>query len=373
MSRPHALIDTMRSAWNTPRTRRTGYAVIALLLALLCAFPRPYVARAKMVPQDSNTVGLNSTMNALGGQFQGFAALLGGARQPIDLYLAIGRSTEVTDDVIRRLKLVGPQGYTTLDKARVALDHKVDVHSLTGGILEVETRAHDAQQARAITAAYVSAISGRIIQLDEDRIRRKQAVVMDRFKQASARVVEAEGALDRFRRRNNLAEPDVELGSAISLRTRLEAQLQAKQVELQMLEQVQGPENPQLQAVQTEVASLRAQIARTASPKTGAAGPNVAGMSGLSNEYLALYRDYRFAQALYEVYTRSSEEVAVEAVAGETASDVQAIEAAHVDADRKYNIPAVALLALLLLSALFTEIYAPATGIDLRLRKREAA
>ena len=368
MNRAAALIAQAKAAWNTPRRRRIGYAVLALLLAILCAFPRPYVARAKMVPQDSNTIGLGSTMNALGGQFQGFAALLGGARQPIDLYLAIGRSTEVTDDVIRRLKLVGPQGYANIGKARVALACKVDVHSLTGGILEITVRTHDAGEAKALTTAFVHAIGERIVRLDEDRIERKQEVVMNRFQQASARLVAAETALDAFRRKNSLAEPDVELGSALSLRTRLEAQLQAKQVELQMLEKFQGPENPQLQATQTEIASLRAQIARTAVPDRSAAGLNVAGLSGLSNEYLSLYRDYRFAQALHEVYTRSSEEVAVEAVAGETATDVQAIEAAHVDADRKYNIPAVALLGLLALIALFTEIYAPATGIDLRLR-----
>jgi capsule polysaccharide export protein KpsE/RkpR len=162
------------------------------------------------------------------------------------------------------------------------------------------------------------------------------------------------------------------LGSALSLRAGLEAQLQAKLVELQTLQQFQGPENPQLQAVEAEVANLRAQIGRTAQPATGAAGPNVAGLSQVSGEYLNLYRDYRFAQALYEVYSRSSEEVAVEALAGETASDVQVIEAARLDPDRKYNIPAVALLALVLLAALFTEFYAPATGIALRLGgKRE--
>ena len=140
MKRAADLMARAQAAWNTPRQRRIGYAVLALLLAILCAFPRPYVARAKMVPQDSNTIGLGSTMNALGGQFQGFAALLGGARQPIDLYLAIGRSTEVTDDVIRRLKLIGPQGYASIGKARVALARKVDVHSLTGGILEITVR-----------------------------------------------------------------------------------------------------------------------------------------------------------------------------------------------------------------------------------------
>lgn len=367
MSPPLPIRQRAVRGWNDRRQRRIAYAVLAALLAVLCAFPQPYVARAKIVPQDSSNIGLNSTMTALGGQFQGFAALLGGARQPIDLYLAIGRSTEVADDVIRRLKLVGPDGYASTAKARLALDRQVDVHSLTGGILEVEVRNHDPVRARALTAAFAQSISHRIVALDEDRIKRKQDVVMNRFKEASARVVAAEAALDDFRRRNRLAEPATELGSALSLRTGLEAQLQAKQVELQMLERVQGPENPQLQAVQSAIASLRAQIARTATAQTGAAGPTVAGLSGLSNEYLTLYRDYRFAQALYEVYARSSEEVAVEAIAGETATDVQAIEAAHVDADRKFNIPAVALLALVALIALFTEIYAPATGMNLRI------
>ncbi len=50
---------------------------------------------------------------------------------------------------------------------------------------------------------------------------------------------------------------------------------------------------------------------------------------------------------------------------------MQIIEAPRLDADRKYNISAVALLALVILTALFTEIYAPATGIDLGLRRRE--
>lgn len=367
MSRIDAFGARIAAFWNDRRKRRRAYALLLLVLGVLCVVPRPYVARAKMVPQDSNSIGLGSTMNALGGQLQGFAALLGGARQPIDLYLAIGRSSEVRDDVIRDLRLVGPGEYRDASSARVALDRKVDIHSLTGGIIEVEVRTHDPDQALALTKAYVHAISTRIVALDHERIERKRQVVLDRFKEASGRVVSAEAALNQFRRRNRLAEPEAQLGSALSLRAGLEAQLQAKQVELQTLERFQGPENPRLQSVQSEIASLQGQIARTAKPDMGSAGPNVAGLSELSNEYLNLYRDYRFAQALYEVYARSSEEVAVETIAGETAADVQAIEAPHRDPDRKFNIPAVALLALMIVALLFTEIYAPATGIDLRL------
>lgn len=356
-----------------PRHRWLIYGLLAVALAVLCIVPRPYVARAKVVPQDSGTIGLSSISSAAGGQAQGLTALLGGVKTPVDFYLAVGRGTEVTDAVIDQLKLVGPQGYPSLEKARLALAKRVDIHSLTGGIVEVEVRTHDPAFAKSVTQAYVRAISARLTALGEDRVQRKQAVVQRRFKEAADRVVTAEAALGAFRRRNRLAEPEAELGSALSLRAGLEAQLQARLVELSTLEQFQGPENPQLVAVRSEVAELRAQIARSTRPDAGmSGGPNVAGLTEVSGEYLNLFRDYRFAQALYEVYARSSEEVAVETLAAETATDVQVIEAPRVDDDRKFNVPAVALLALVLALAAFTEIYAPATGIRL-FRERAAS
>lgn len=362
--------ERIGEAAREPGLRRRAYAVLALLLAVLCVFPQPYVARTKIVPQDTASLGLGSMTGALGGQFQGFAALLGGGRQPIDMYLAIARGTEVTDAVIRKLKLAAPDDPADMRDARAALKRKVDIHSLTGGIIEVETRGFDPARAQALTAAYAGAISDRIVTLGHDRVERKRTIVAVQFKEAAARVAKAETELEAFRRRNNLAAPEAQLGSEMSLRAGLQAQLQAKNVELQTRGRFLGPENPQLQALQSEIASLRGQIARTAEPSTDAAGPNVAGVSRIMGEYLDRYRDYRFAQALYEVYARSSEEVAVEALAGETAADVQVIEAARLDDDRKYNIPAVALLALVLLLAAFTEIYAPATGINLPFLRR---
>lgn len=355
------MLDRIRD----PRWRLRLYALAALVLAVLCVVPQPYEARAKLVPQEPGSLGLGSTMNALGGQLGGFAALLGGAKQPMDLYLAIARGREVADAVIARLGLEA--AYGSARKARLALVRKVDIHSLTGGVIEIEVRTRHADEAEALASAYVAAIIERLNTLGRDRVVRKEKVVRARFGEASARVLKAEAALAAFRRRNRLAAPEAELGAGLSLRAGLQAQLQAKQVELQTLRQFQGDENPQLQAAQSEAAALRAQIARTASPAAGAAGPNVAGLSEVSGAYLDLYRDYRFAQALYEVYARSSEEIAVEALAAETAADAQVIEAPRLDADRKYNVSAVALLALVIALALFTEVYAPATGLRLPL------
>lgn len=364
------MLHWIRETLADPRRRRFGYAVATLTLATLCFFPRPYVARAQVVPQDSSSVGLGSVLGAFGGgQLQSFAALLGGGHDSIDMYLAISRSTEVTDAVIRQLGLVGSEGYASLAEAEVALSRKVDVHSLTGGIIEVTVRGHNAQGALALSHAYVRAISDRLVALGQDRVDLKRKVVTGRFKDASDRVAKTETALNTFQRKNGLAAPEQQLGAQLALRTGLQAQLQAKQVELQTLGRFQSAQNPQLQAVQSQIASLRAQIAQTASPGSSGAGPNVAGLSALSGEYLNLYRDYRFAQALYQVYAQASEQVAVDQLAADTASDVQVIEAPHLDPDRKLNIPAVALLVLVALIALFTELYAPATGIDLRWRR----
>lgn len=187
MSRTETLWQRATGFAADARTRRRTYALAALILALLTVVPQPFVARAKVLPQDSNSIGLGSMMNALGGQLQGFAALFGGGKQQVEMYLAIGRSSEVSDAVIRKLKLVGPDGYSSVRKARIALAKKADVHSLTGGIIEVEVRTHDADEAEALTRAYVDAIGDRIIALGKDRVERKRAVVAQRFKEAADR------------------------------------------------------------------------------------------------------------------------------------------------------------------------------------------
>jgi len=353
------------------RIRRSIYAVLALLLLVLCFVPRPWVARAKLLPQESSSAGLGQIISSLGGQLSNFANLLTGGRSPNDLYLIIGRSNTVTEDVIRNLHLVGPgQRYSTAHAARIDLARKVDVHLLIGGVVEVETRTHDPQVSLELTQAYLTAISDRIGALTRQTTKRKGEIVAQRFRDAQARVLETERNLDAFRRANRLASPEAQLGSAIALRTSLQAQLSARQVELQSAQQTAGPENPQPRAIRAQIAELQAQIARTARPSMNAAGPNMGGLSQLQSRYLDLFRDYRFAQALYDVYARASEQVAVEELVADSATFIQVIEPANLDAERHFNIWAVGLLSLVVIAAIFTEVYVPATGLRWPGRRR---
>jgi hypothetical protein len=360
---------------QNPTYRRIAYLIAAIIAAVLIFFPRPYLARAKIVPQDTSASAASTTalLGALGGGPQSIGSLLAGGRTSNDLYLLIGRSDSVAEDVIKQLGLVGPgRKYRTELEAKIELGDDVDVHMLLGGALEIETKLHDPDEAVRLTAAYADSISRQLANFGRQLIENKQRIVQRRFADATTRVAQAENALNAFRRTNNLAEPEQQLSSELLQRATLEAQLQARQVELQTQSQFRGPESAELAALRSEIAGLRAQIARTTRPESELAGPNVAGLSALQTRYLSLFRDLRFQQSIYDVYQRSAEQVEVEQLAAESASYIQTIDPAHVDPDRQYNVWAIGLFALVVLLALFTEWYAPATGLFTSRAERQA-
>lgn len=370
MTRVHGL-----TAWVANRRNRLlAYLVLALVSGILIFFPQPYVARAKVVPQDTSASAASTTslLGALGGGSQSIGSLLTGGRPSNDLYLIIGRSDSVTEDVIKSLKLVGPDGkYSSIRKAKLALARRVDVHLLLGGVMEIETKLYDPEAARRLTVAYSDAISRHLARFGRQIISNKQRIVRRRFEDARSRVSAAEVALNAFRRNYNLAEPEQQLGSALSQRADLEARIRAKEIELQTTTQFRGPESTELAAIRSDLAGLRAQVAKTVTPAMSATGPNVAGLTAISLRYLSLYRDLRFQQSIYDVYQRSSEQVEVEELAAESASYIQVIDPANIDPERQYNIWAIAIFAGIILMALFTEWYAPATGLFGRRARRE--
>ena len=346
--------------------RRIAYALLALIFALLIFFPRPYVARAKIVPQDTSASAASTTslLGALGGNAQSIGSLLTGGRPSNDLYLIIGRSDSVKNDVINSLNLVGKgKRFSNQRDAVLWLDRHVDIHLLLGGVMEIETKLRNPDAATQITAAFADSIGRHLARYGRQIIANKQRIVQQRFADAGRRVGAAQAQLQAFRRANNLAEPQQQLSGALAQRANLEAQLEARQVQYESLSQVRGPENVELTGLRTEIAGLRAQIEKTVDPAIGPNGPNVGGLTAVSLRYLDLYRNVLFQQTLYEIYQRSAEQVAVEELASESASYFQTIDAPHIDPKRQYNIWAMAAFAGVILLALFTEWYAPATGL----------
>ncbi len=346
------------------KNRLIAYTIIGLILAILCVFPQPYLARAKILPQDNSSTGINAVLNSLAGQDGVFSALLSN-RQAIDLYLAIARSSETEDGVIDKLKLVGPdRAYRNKYEAKKDLQDKVAVDSLTGGLIQIEVLSYDRDETEELAKIYTSSISDRIRSLGREQLSIKQTIVNERFEESKQRLNGAEAALEAFRQRTKTsANPDAEMGAALSARAAIEGRIQAKRVEIQTLKQFSGPENLDLIAAQAELGTLNQQLANLGKPAISGGIPNAKALTQITNESLALLRDYEYAQSLFETYSRFAEQVAVEELSSTTVANVQVVEKPHLDPERQYNLSAFALLISLLLSVFFVEVYAPATGL----------
>ncbi|MBA3811649.1 MAG: capsule biosynthesis protein [Caulobacteraceae bacterium] len=345
----------METPWlRHPTRRRFAFGIAAAVLAVLCVWPRHYVARAALFPQESAS-GLSGFLSqqGSGGGLAGLGALLG-QRPAIETDLAVGRSNAVARDVAARLRLVGRPGFENLDRAEVRLRRKVDIAALRGSILQITAKDADPAFAKSLADAFAAAIQSRLAALTLGQSTQKRAVADNRMNEATLRLAKAQAALGRFREANKLAAPPAQLGVAVTQLGALQARLQAKRVELDILRQFATDQNLQVRAARAEIAGLEGEIAH-AQAATGPNATNLAGMAQKSSEYFNLFRDEQFAQILYQIYSRYLETVTIEALSAP--NNMEIIDPAYVDPARQYNAWAVGLLLMVLASALAAEAY----------------
>ena len=348
---------------QSPTRRRALYAAVAVVAVLLCLFPRPHLARVKLLPQGSNS-GAGALISALGGGgVQNFAAVLGAQKTN---YLVIGRSHDVQQDVVQRLDLVDLWNSPDQAAAERKLGKKVDIELLTGGVLEVTARDTDPVFAQRLVEGFSAAIQTRLAGLGQEQVRTKREIVTARLEEANTALEVAERDLNAFRMQNNLPSPEAELGAAVNTRLTLDAQIRGKEVEIETARRFQTDNSMRVRTLVSELAALRRQRAEADQASNG---ENALALSSQTAEYVRLYREQKFAETIMLVYRRFFEEVSVEALSAETT--VQVIERPHIDPDRQFNLSGIALLLLVLLAAAFTEIYAPMTGLARRPRRPE--
>ncbi|MDQ2859260.1 MAG: capsule biosynthesis protein, partial [Pseudomonadota bacterium] len=278
-----------------------------------------------------------------------------GRPQSIETELAVGRSHAVVRDVIARLHLIGRRGLRDASQADVKLRKKVNIEAVRGSILQVKVWDTDPAFARELAAGFADEIHDRLASLNLEQTGEKRAVAENRMSDATIRLAKAQAAIARFRASNKLAAPEAQLGAAVTQLASLQGRLQAKRVQLNTLLGFATTDNVQVKAVQGEIVSLQAEIARAQSPSGSAGAATLAGMAAKNSEYFNLYRDERYSQVLYEIYTRYLEATTIDELSAN--NNISMLEPAYVDPARQFNIWAVALFWLVVLLALTSEFY----------------
>lgn len=351
---------------QNPFRRRVSVAVVGLILAVLCVWPRSYLAKAELLP-DSSGGGLASLFGAGGGGGGGtlasLSALLGG-RQSIETVLTIARSQTVATDVANRLRR-GKTGPDTVLHDGPAKGHAADVEVIRGGILQITVADRDPEFAKAVVSDYVLALRDRLEALNLEQTSEKKSIAADRMAEATDGLSRAQAAVDGFRLANRLALPEAQLGAGISLVTELQAKLQAQETELATLTPFATGDNIQVQSARAQIGALRSQIAAAQTSANLNPGPSVGGMAPKISEYQNLFRNEKYAEAKFDIYKRYLDTITIEKLSATI--NMQVIEPPYIDPARQYNEPAIAALFLILLLGVLAEFYVaqPAPGASL--------
>lgn len=361
MKRPQTVLTTIVDLpWLArAKLRRIIFAVIALVLAILSAWPRPYLASALLAPDDSAA--------SLQGLFSGGAgvnlisSLLGG-RGSVEADLLVGRSNTVFTAVSNKLHQQGHYRDMSVERLNARLRRKIEIESERGSILQISIKDQDPELARQIVANFVVTLQQRLTTLSREQADAKRKIAGQRMVEATRLYEESHRTLDAYRASRNFTTPEVQQAVSQGGYTGLQAQLQASETTLQYLEKTLGPDNFRLQSARDQIQVLRQKIADLETQPGSGSIQSLAEVSPEVAKYRDLVREEAFARGRYDIYQRYLESLSVQEMAAPLS--VAVIDPPFIDPRRQFNAIPLGLLVFLLVFAVFVEFY---LGTDPRL------
>jgi tyrosine-protein kinase Etk/Wzc len=302
-----------------------GAAFCAALLALV--WPVTYETSLTILPPEAASpfmLGAQSLESSLASLQIGFAQSNASA-----LYADMLRSRSVRRYVIDKLDLRAaygldmPDTLTAYTYALSQLESDTGVITFRNGLIIVVARAHtgffpsrDAKLAARTRAAQIANALGEGLEVvnrtkNTNQARRARLYLEDQIAQSTAALERAGNSLATFQREHMAISLDDQLRVGIENAGNLEAEVLAREVALGVARETMSGLNPEVRRLESEVASLREQLANM-QRGLGAGGPGGGTPEGgwgleqlpeIGRQYALRLRDVKIQEHLYELLT----------------------------------------------------------------------
>lgn len=300
----------------------TTLIVSLITLVVVFLLPKEYTATARIVPPQQNLTLSAQIMEGLGGAMipgraafgalGGFAESLLGLKSPGDFFVGLLQSETISDRIIKRFDLRNEFRVTYIEEARAKLENLAKFRTTKYGLITVEVTHRQPDKAAAMANAFVEELANLLrdmaVQEASERL-----TMLDRERQAAVvRLAKAEEDLRQFSEKNSVLFPDAQARGMLEYIANLKAAVDFREVELQVQKQWATPFNFQVQQLEAELKALREKLRQAETPGNGPEGASqvmiaVSKMPALGLEYLRLYREVKYQEGLYRVYTKLAE------------------------------------------------------------------
>lgn len=267
-----------------------------LALGITFAIAPTFTATTKFMPpqqQQSSAAAMLSSLGALGG----VAGAATGLKNPADQYVAFLKSRSVQDALIDRFQLTDRYEAKFRQDARTELSDKVQVSSGKDGLITIDASDKDPVFAAELANAHVEELGKLLNRLAVTEAQQRRLFFEKQLGNAKDNLVKAEQALKASGINSSTLKASPT--AAVEGLAKLQAAIAAQEIKLGSMRGYLAESAPDFKQAQTELAAMRAQMARTEKAEPASADG--------SGDYIAKFRDFKYFETLFELFSKQFE------------------------------------------------------------------
>jgi capsule polysaccharide export protein KpsE/RkpR len=275
---------------------------------------------AAILPQtdtkEGSTLGTLLAASGAAATAQNLGIMLPGMpTTPTDVFVAILKSREMTDAVIRQFHLMERYGVETMVRARKKLGRRTRISVTKEKVIQVKVEATDPVVAADMANFYIAHLDRLNRVVTVSKAGQNRQFLERRLGETHLSLAKAEEALKEFQTQNKTVAVDAQSKAMIEAGAQLQGQISAHEVQLQVMGHYLLPDNPELARVQSGLTELKRQLALLESGKGGKGmlpgdrlHPAMITVPALALQYGRLMRELKVQETLYTLLISQHEQ-----------------------------------------------------------------
>jgi tyrosine-protein kinase Etk/Wzc len=300
----------------------TSAAVTIIAYLNLFLSPNQYTSTARLLPPQQNLTLSAQLLDSLGGGvtpgghagmgMRGWGASLLGLSSPSEIYVGMLESDTIADRIIARFNLRKLYKLKDIETTRKALKSYVSINvSRKTSIITIRVTDESPIRAAEMANAFVEELENLLKKLALQEAKSRLVFLGKERAQASQNLTKAEEALRTFSEQNSVIQINTQTKSMLEYIASLRAEIDSREVQIQVLRQQATPSNYDMVRLETETKGLKEKLLnaekRMGPTCIGDVCLNTSKVPKLGLEYIRLYREAKFQENLYQIYCKLME------------------------------------------------------------------
>jgi uncharacterized protein involved in exopolysaccharide biosynthesis len=250
--------------------------------------------------------------SALAGQLSALGAgdLVGGVKNPGDLYAGILKSRSISSELVKQFDLMHVYRVKKESQAEKILDSSTDVTvDMKSSIVTVGVTAKSPAFAHDLANAYMDALRETNGRLALGQSSQRRLFFGQQLEQEKNDLADAEVDLKKTEEQSGLIAPTGQTEAEITTIAQTQAQVAVREVQLAALRDSATEQNPEVIRLRSEIDDLQGQLARLqrGSGDGSTAAIPTSKVPELQLEYVRKEREVKYHEALFDMLSRQYE------------------------------------------------------------------